>query len=102
MRAILIATAMMMLGFFGVPAAAQASQPDAISALAQSAQPRRVPPRVTVTPRQPAASLYPSPYPYAFPGPGHHRECTSWLEQEARPSGTVIVPRMRCWWVRSY
>jgi hypothetical protein len=26
------------------------------------------------------------------------RECTSWLEQEARPSGTVIVPRMRCWW----
>jgi len=29
-----------------------------------------------------------------------HRECTSWLEQEFRPSGTVIVPRMRCAWVR--
>ncbi len=29
-----------------------------------------------------------------------HRECTSWLEQEFRPSGTVIVPRMRCVWVR--
>jgi hypothetical protein len=26
------------------------------------------------------------------------RECVSWLEPEARPSGTVIVPRMRCWW----
>jgi hypothetical protein len=26
------------------------------------------------------------------------RECVSWLEQEARPSGTVIVPKMRCWW----
>jgi hypothetical protein len=26
------------------------------------------------------------------------RECTSWLQQEARPSGTVIVPKMRCWW----
>ena len=23
-----------------------------------------------------------------------HRECTSWLEQEFRPSGTVIVPRI--------
>lgn len=26
------------------------------------------------------------------------RECTSWLEREFRPSGTVVVPRMRCWW----
>lgn len=26
------------------------------------------------------------------------RDCVSWLEQEARPSGTVIVPKMRCWW----
>jgi hypothetical protein len=26
------------------------------------------------------------------------RECTSWLQQEARPSGTVIVPKMHCWW----
>lgn len=27
------------------------------------------------------------------------RECRAWLEQEFRPSGTVIVPRMNCWWV---
>jgi hypothetical protein len=95
------ATVAIVLGFSGVPAVARTpSQPDGASALAQSIQ-RRAPPRVTITPRQPAATLYPSPYPYAFPGPGHHRECTSWLEQEARPSGTVIVPRMRCWWVRS-
>ena len=26
------------------------------------------------------------------------RHCRSWLEQEYRASGTVIVPRMRCWW----
>jgi hypothetical protein len=29
-----------------------------------------------------------------------HRECASRLVQELRPSGPVIVPRMRCWWVR--
>ena len=28
------------------------------------------------------------------------RQCTSWLATEYRPSGTVIVPRMRCWWER--
>jgi len=29
-----------------------------------------------------------------------HRECSFRLVQEFRPSGTVIVPRQRCWWVR--
>jgi len=38
------------------------------------------------------------PYTYEYPGPGHVRECTSWLAAENRPSGAVIVPRMRCWW----
>jgi hypothetical protein len=37
--------------------------------------------------------------PYSYPGPHAVRHCTSWLEPEWRPSGTVIVPRMRCWWV---
>jgi hypothetical protein len=27
------------------------------------------------------------------------RTCDAWYEQEFRPSGTVIVPRMRCRWV---
>lgn len=27
------------------------------------------------------------------------RTCEAWYEQEFRPSGTVIVPRMRCRWV---
>ena len=31
--------------------------------------------------------------------PNAVRTCESWLEQEFRPSGTVIVPRMRCRWV---
>src|SRR5207249_6125740 len=46
---------------------------------------RARPPRITVTPR----GL----------GPNATRRCTAWLAQEYRPSGTVIVPRMNCWWV---
>lgn len=29
-----------------------------------------------------------------------YRDCDFHLAQEWRPSGTVIVPRMHCWWVR--
>lgn len=32
------------------------------------------------------------------PGPNAKRYCRSWLVQEYRESGTVIVPRMQCWW----
>ena len=31
--------------------------------------------------------------------PTAKRACQAWYEQEYRPSGTVIVPRMRCRWV---
>ena len=31
--------------------------------------------------------------------PNAVRACDAWYEQEYRPSGTVIVPRMRCRWV---
>jgi uncharacterized lipoprotein YbaY len=31
--------------------------------------------------------------------PNAVRACDAWYEQEFRPSGTVIVPRMRCRWV---
>ena len=60
--------------------------------------------RIRVTPRYPYRnyhSLYPLPYDIEYPGPQRdapmrRRGCV----QEHRPSGTVIVPRMRCWWVR--
>jgi hypothetical protein len=63
----------------------------------------RVRPRIRVTPVYPyrLQSLpYPPPYEYEYPGPGAVRQCTARLVQEARPSGTVIVPRMTCWWER--
>jgi hypothetical protein len=64
---------------------------------------RRVRPRIRVTPAYPyrLQSLpYPPPYDYEYPGPGAVRQCTARLVQEARPSGTVIVPRMTCRWER--
>ncbi len=35
-----------------------------------------------------------------YPGRLLYRECSFKLVQEWRPSGTVIVPRQHCWWVR--
>ena len=32
------------------------------------------------------------------PGPNAVRVCNAHYEQEYRPSGTVIVPRMTCYW----
>lgn len=34
----------------------------------------------------------------SYPGPNAVRVCNAYYEQEYRPSGTVIVPRMRCTW----
>jgi hypothetical protein len=33
-----------------------------------------------------------------YPGPNSRRVCNAHYEQEYRPSGTVIVPRMNCYW----
>jgi hypothetical protein len=32
------------------------------------------------------------------PGPNSTRECQARLVEQYRPSGTVIVPVMHCWW----
>jgi hypothetical protein len=37
-------------------------------------------------------------YPHYFPGRNAVRECTASYVQEFRPSGTVITPRMNCFW----
>ena len=63
-----------------------------------SAQTRRVRPRVRIY-RQPAAWPYPRPGYYSWPGPNAVRQCVDWYAAEYRPSGPVITPQMRCWWV---
>jgi hypothetical protein len=44
---------------------------------------RYAPPRIGITPR-----------------PLLYRRCVDWYELQNRPSGTVLYPQMRCWWVR--
>lgn len=36
---------------------------------------------------------------YGYLPPTARRDCHAWYEQERRPSGAVIVPRMSCRWV---
>jgi lipoprotein-anchoring transpeptidase ErfK/SrfK len=71
---------------------AQASQPTEASA-----QRRRVIRRVPIYPRDEGR---PDVYPQYYPGPNAVRECTATYVQEYRPSGTVITPRMNCYWRR--
>lgn len=59
------------------------------------AQTRKRRPRVRIY-REDERGVYPS----YNPGPGAVRDCTATYVQEFRPSGTVIVPRMNCYWRR--
>jgi hypothetical protein len=75
--------------------AAQASPPIATEVSAQR-RVRRPPTRLRVYPR-----YLPEPdgvYPRYYPGLNAVRDCTATYVQEYRPSGTVIVPRMNCFW----
>ena len=76
---------------------AQASQP---AANEPSAQPpaRRPTTRLRIYPRYQAEPD--GVYPRYFPGRNAVRECNATYVQEYRPSGTVIVPRMNCYWRR--
>jgi hypothetical protein len=79
----------MTIALFGalvLAAGAASAAPLASSAQAStelSAQARRPPARLRV-----------------YPGRLLYRDCTFRLARQWRPSGTVIVPVQRCWWVR--
>lgn len=51
--------------------------------------------RVPVYPRE---HYDPDVWPRYNPGPNAVRQCNAYYVQEARPSGTVITPRMNCFW----
>jgi hypothetical protein len=55
---------------------------------------RRPTTRLRVEPYYNADSVYP----HYYPGRNAVRECNATYVQEYRPSGTVIVPRMSCFW----
>lgn len=77
----LVALAGVLLAGGPVPAAAQ----DRDGSTGQFATQRR--PHITVRPR------------YRHLSPNARRHCTAWLRVEHRPSGTVLTPQKRCWWV---
>lgn len=58
---------------------------------AQAAQPNRHHAR-TVRHKRPEIVITPQRLLY--------RRCVDWLELQYRPSGTVLYPQFRCWWVR--
>ncbi len=87
----------------GTPALAAPAGSDVNAAVEISSQATtmRTRPRIRIYPRyprRPYTTLYPLPYGVDYPGPNAVRQCVSRLVPEYRPSGTVIVPRMRCWW----
>jgi hypothetical protein len=74
--------------------AAQASQPAGTELSAQSRRVRRPPTRIRVYPRYNPDDVYPR----YFPGRNAVRDCTATYVEEFRPSGTVITPRLNCFW----
>jgi hypothetical protein len=70
---------------------AQASLPAVTDA---SAQRRRALRRVPIY----RPDWEPDVYPRYNPGPNAVRDCTATYVREYRPSGTVITPRMNCYW----
>jgi len=74
---------------------AQAAQPAATEVSAQH-RVRRPPTRLRVQPYY--ESNPEGVYPRYYPGRNAVRECNATYVQEYRPSGTVIVPRMSCFW----
>ena len=57
---------------------------------------RRPPTRLRVHPYYHQEDVYP----HYNPGPNAVRVCNATYVQEFRPSGTVIVPRLSCYWTR--
>jgi hypothetical protein len=109
MRGIATFAAIAALGallFSASPGAAETATPDAMAGTATDVSSQsRARPRTRIRvqkyyPYRRYHSLYPLPYDIDYPGPNAKRACTARYVQEYRPSGTVVVPRMSCWWVR--
>jgi hypothetical protein len=83
MRSIMVAAIAGVLMFAAGEAPARPLASGAQASTELSAQARRPPARLRV-----------------YPGRLLYRDCTFRLARQWRPSGTVIVPVQRCWWVR--
>ncbi len=94
-------------GLLALPASgagAQQASPEGVR-VAQAVQPASTEVSAQHRPRRPTTRLRVTPYfepnavyPHYYPGRNAVRECNATYVQEYRPSGTVIVPRMNCFW----
>ncbi|MEH2564879.1 hypothetical protein [Bradyrhizobium sp. AZCC 2289] len=99
-----VALSAALAGFLLPAAAAQAQMPPAGVRTTQASTPavtdassqRRRPLRRVPIYR--SNQWEPDVYPRYNPGPNAVRDCTATYVQEYRPSGTVITPRMNCYW----
>ena len=101
MKAVGAVVAVLLVGALVLPSQTSRAQSGATpgirlaqAGLADTPPVRRVP-RLRVYPYYEAV---PEVYPRFNPGPNAVRECNATYVQEYRPSGTVIVPRMHCFW----
>jgi hypothetical protein len=83
MRWVVVAAMLGAIAFGSIDAVAAPGSKGTRASTDVSAQERRPPTRFRV-----------------YPGRLLYRDCTFRLAQQWRPSGTVIVPVQRCWWVR--
>ena len=72
----------------------------ALASLAIPASARHAVAQTQASPGQPSPPRYARPRIEIHPAPLLHRRCIDWYELQYRPSGTVLYPQMRCWWVR--
>ncbi|RED22962.1 hypothetical protein BJ123_13935 [Rhodopseudomonas thermotolerans] len=77
-------------------AATERTAADRLTDISSQERPRRAPRRLPIYPRDNGDGVIPR----YDPGPNAVRDCTATYVQEYRPSGTVIVPRMNCFWRR--
>src|SRR5436190_16889137 len=95
MAGLLAAFAAVLLQTESAPAQTAAPGMRVAQAAPDYVPPRRKARRVLIYPRD---HYDPDVYPRYNPGPNAVRECNAYYVQEARPSGTVITPRMNCFW----
>jgi hypothetical protein len=97
--AILAASAGLLLGESGAQAQTASSGIRTAQAAPTDISAQRRLRRVPVYPAYPGEYYWePDVYPRYNPGPNAVRVCNAHYVQEYRPSGTVITPRMHCYW----
>jgi hypothetical protein len=80
------------------PAQAQSAAAGMSRSNADVSSQNRPRPRVRIYRNDRRNGYVPDVYPRYNPGPNAVRDCTATYVQEFRPSGTVITPRMNCFW----